>query len=137
MIKCGPYRMIFKHVRLDKIESLDIMDKMVDDAIALGQLQFFSNRANGELEAITKATIQKQLTDGDLTAWATIGVGYSFCQCGDQFSKKKGRRQAGVRAILDLDTRFSTTSAMAIISKTLLCGRCGDVTKELIRSQLK
>ena len=94
----GDYRVTFRHYRDMEAD----IDSLIGHAIDLGQIEFLSNRARAEVDVVTKAVIQKRITDGELSAWATLSVGYAFCQCRDNFIKRRGRDLAFARALEQL-----------------------------------
>jgi hypothetical protein len=58
-----------------------------------------SKRAAFGVNVMTVVVLQKRIREGGLQAWATLGLGYSFCQERDQFNKKLGRALAFERAV--------------------------------------
>jgi len=93
----GDYRVIFRHRFLrdwfEQQDARDLMQKMVNIGSMVGV------STNDNVQVITAAVLQKKITQDGLSAWSTLGVGYSFCTYDDQFSKKKGRKFAFGRAM--------------------------------------
>lgn len=100
----GDYRIIFRHERqLTNERVFGAMCEMYDEGL-IGCLSrdsdsSFSVKAVEGVEVMTVAVLQKKITDGELMAWSTLGVGYSFSQWDDVFTKGKGRKEAFLRAL--------------------------------------
>jgi len=91
------YRIIFRHEMYPDNERIRAA---IDSMIRRGSLE--SPVYDGVVEdtyAMTACVLQKKITQDGISAWATMGVGFSFCQMEDHFCKRRGRQIAFVRAI--------------------------------------
>ena len=91
----GDYRIVFRHEVFPSAKQVEkAMIKMADK----GYIKYPTTSSIKYTQMMSVVVLQKRITQDGLTAWATLGVGYSFCQDDDQFCKWRGRLLAFVRA---------------------------------------
>jgi hypothetical protein len=101
----GDYRAIFRHQELpDTVKIRDAMNKMwargcVEDLSGCEGHAILSVNVLDDTRAMSTVIVQKRIHEGDLTAWATLGVGYSFCSRKDTYIKREGKQIAFERAL--------------------------------------
>jgi hypothetical protein len=118
----GDYRAIVRYEwrpsELADVEANDAAEKSWNDKVWRAMNRMFekgemdgirdvpslemSKRAAFGVNVITVIVLQKRIREDGLQAWATLGLGFSFCQERDQFNKKGGRRIALQRALVDV-----------------------------------
>jgi len=101
----GDYRVIFRHEELpDTVKIRDTMNKMwilgyIKDISGSEGHAILSANVLDDTRALSTVVVQKRIREGDLTAWATLGVGYSFCSRKDTYIKREGKQIAFERAL--------------------------------------
>jgi hypothetical protein len=105
----GDYRVVFRHEDVGFHNGEEVMDALVKtweqgDIKGLASDPAYLNLAViAEVSVVTTVVLQKRVKEDDLTAWATLAIGYAFCSHKDQFDKSVGRELAFKRAIKQLD----------------------------------
>ena len=94
----GDYRVIFRH-------EMSPSQKKIEDALktmAKKGVVVEISECN-DVGTMSVVVLQKRIRENELTAWATLGVAYSFCRASDFFKKKKGSEIAYARAVKQLE----------------------------------
>jgi hypothetical protein len=106
----GDYRVIFRHEDVSPLNIHEVADAfigtwnkgLIKGCVSSGPRCEPNPEVLHGISVMTTAVLQKRLTEGGLTAWATLGIGYAFCNYRDQFCKAEGRKRAFERAIRTL-----------------------------------
>lgn len=110
----GDYRILVRYERRPKEPDrqklwVNKVFRAMEDTYAGGcgdMRSLMSERSMREVATITVVVLQKRIKEDGLKAWATLGIGRSFCQARDQFDKNVGRRIAFGRAIKRLNSKY-------------------------------
>jgi hypothetical protein len=91
------YRIIFRH---EMYPSDERIESAIETMLRRGGLEFpVHDGVVRDTYAMSAVVLQKKITQDGISAWATLGCGYSFCQMEDNFCKRDGRKYAFDRAI--------------------------------------
>lgn len=104
----GDYRVIFRH-------EMSPSQKKIEDALktmAKNGIVVEISECN-DVGTMSVVVLQKRIRENELTAWATLGVAYSFCRASDHFKKKTGSEIAYTRAV----TQLKNTEDIVVFAK--------------------
>lgn len=152
----GDYRVVIRHERRpegcemleptvaemrERFEerALGLLDEMYEEGqtTALNgsghyyELPDYSSCMGRGIQAISIVVLQKRVMEGDLVGWATISVGYAFCQHDDTFSRKRGRNIAFDRALAIAKNKSSVEQRHIEILEDLYREHVGPLQEDL------